>query len=80
MRNIHDAPQPSPLSTVGLWYPFANVQGDGGDSSSSANGKLSSVTNNNNDEPLGAMNPDQPLDLSAKTSSTGSVDQKNIFK
>lgn len=60
---------------LGLWYPFGNLQSDGGDSSGSTNGKGAS-----SEDQVGSGNPEQPLDLSAKSSSTSGMDQRNIFK
>lgn len=54
------------------------MQSDGGDSSGSTNGK-GSATNNPDDLVCGG-GLEQPLDLSAKTSSSSGLDQRNIFK
>lgn len=87
VASMHGIPAVPGLSSFypGLWYPFANslqsgvggaVDGGGtsGDSASSNNGK------GGGDEQVVGGNLEQPLDLSAKSSSASGVDQKNIFK
>lgn len=68
---------------LGLWYPFASglqAGGDGGtqESPSCNNGKTSS--GNNDDQSTSINSLEQPLDLSSKSSSGNSFDQKNVFK
>lgn len=87
VASMHGIPAVPGLSSFypGLWYPFANslqsggAEGGGtsGDSASSNNGKM---TSGGGDDHVVGGNLEQPLDLSAKSSSTSGVDQKNIFK
>lgn len=55
---------------------------DGGESNASANGKMAITNSGNCEDPPsgGGGGGDQPLDLSAKSTSTSGLDQKNIFK
>lgn len=70
-----------------LWYPLGhNLQQDGGGSSGrggDGGGASGGDTNNvkaSTSENSPSANAEQPLDLSAKSSSSSTLDQKNIFK
>lgn len=68
-------------SVLGLWYPFGEGTADNTDNT---NGKGTATSSSNSDDPIcgssSGGSAEQPLDLSAKSSSSSCLEQKNIFK